>query len=361
MKILAIEPYYGGSHKAFIDNWQRNSCHEFEILTLPANNWKWRMRHSAIYFADLVNKLIEKGGKWDCLFCCDMLNLSEFKGLCEISDIPTIVYFHENQLTYPCQIESKRDYQCVLTNMTSALSADAVWFNSEFHKNDFLLNLKKFLKRMPDYQPISQVDVIACKSKVYYPGIDCLEPANTDYDGPVRILWSGRWEHDKNPEDFFTALKLLKQKGLSFRLNVVGERFREYPAVFDEAKILLADEIDYWGYQKSRKDYIRVLQNSDIVVSTAIHEFYGIAILEAVSAGAWPILPERLSYPEIFAGMEECFFGQKADELARKLENMVKNEVFTKSKKLELSNFTKKYSWQKMAGQMDNEIENSCY
>ena len=35
MKVLALEPYYGGSHKAFLDGWQKHSRHEFTVLGLP--------------------------------------------------------------------------------------------------------------------------------------------------------------------------------------------------------------------------------------------------------------------------------------------------------------------------------------
>ena len=57
MRILALEPYYGGSHRAFLDGWVAHSRHEWTVLELPAYKWKWRMRHAAITLADRVAAL----------------------------------------------------------------------------------------------------------------------------------------------------------------------------------------------------------------------------------------------------------------------------------------------------------------
>jgi len=37
-----------------------------------------------------------------------------------------------------------------------------------------------------------------------------------------------------------------------------------------------------------------------VAVSTAAHEFFGIGMVEAAAAGALPVLPRRLAYPEVF-------------------------------------------------------------
>ena len=42
-----------------------------------------------------------------------------------------------------------------------------------------------------------------------------------------------------------------------------------------------------------------MLKSMDVVISTAEHEFFGIAVCEAIWAGAVPVLPRRLSYPEL--------------------------------------------------------------
>lgn len=329
MNILALEPYYGGSHKAFIDGLRRASRHNWTLLTLPAHKWKWRMRHSAITFATQLRTLAGKGRRWELLFCSDMLNLAEFAALAprEIADLPKVIYFHENQLTYPVRVEDERDYQFAMTNLTSALAAEAVWFNSRFHMDSFLAALAKFLKSMPDNQPLDAVEDIRRKSSIHPPGIDDFPLRPGRRPGALRILWVARWEHDKNPEDFVESLRILKAKNVHFRLSVLGQSFREQPEAFARASEDFRDLIDHWGYQKSREDYGRALCEADVVVSTANHEFFGISVLEAVAAGAYPLVPERLSYPEILGlgrieGAEQFFYDGTTADLACKLSEL---------------------------------------
>ena len=37
MNVLALEPYYGGSHKAFLNQWRARRRHSWTALTLPAH------------------------------------------------------------------------------------------------------------------------------------------------------------------------------------------------------------------------------------------------------------------------------------------------------------------------------------
>jgi len=302
MRILALEPYYSGSHKAFLDGWSGAGRHEWSILSLPAYKWKWRMRHSAVTFAGQVEQELSQGSRWDLLLCSDMLNLAEFLGLVPkpIRDLPSIIYFHENQLTYPVRCESERDYQFAMTNLTSALAADAVWFNSAFHRDSFLHALGVFLNRMPDCQPLEAIGQIREKSAVHPPGVAPLPRRPARAPGPMRILWAARWEHDKNPDDFFAAVAMLKDRNIPFRISAIGEQFREVPEVFARARRLFADHIDRWGYQQQRADYESALLEADVFVSTAMHEFFGLSAVEASLAGAYPLVPNRLAYPEVF-------------------------------------------------------------
>jgi len=369
MNILALESYYGGSHKAFIDGLAKASKHNWTILTLPAHKWKWRMRHSAITFAIQVSDLIQKGQSWDTIFCSDMLNLAEFSSLVPlgIAGLPKVIYFHENQLIYPVRVEDERDYQFAMTNLTSALSADAVWFNSQYHMDSFLEALIRFLKSMPDNQPIQQVDKIRDKSSVYPPGIEDFPERRSRKPGPIRILWAARWEHDKNPEDFFEALNILKANNIQFRISVIGQNFREQPEIFEKTKIQFSDNIVRWGYQESRGEYENSLLEADVIVSTANHEFYGLSVLEAVAAGVYPLVPNRLSYPEILGlgsieNAGQFFYDGSVKDLAHKLSILA---ALIQSDKLwpvsiNPQSLTERFKWRNLANQYDMAFESVC-
>jgi glycosyltransferase involved in cell wall biosynthesis len=230
-----------------------------------------------------------------------MLDLAGFRGLAPaaVARLPAVAYFHENQLTYPVREERERDHHFAFTNLTTALAADAVWFNSAFHRDAFLTALPDWLRRMPDHAPPAAVERVRAKAAVHPPGIDPFPPRPARAPGPLRILWAARWEHDKGPDDLRAALDILAAHGTDFRLGVIGEQFPEVPAAFTEIERRFAGRIDHWGYQEGRAAYRACLAWADCIVSTAHHEFFGLAVAEAAAAGCLPLLPPRLAYPEL--------------------------------------------------------------
>lgn len=363
MRVLALEPYYGGSHKAFLDGWIKRSRHTWAVLGLPAYKWKWRMRHGAVTLADQVVDRIGQDRGCDVLFCSDMLNLAEFLGLAPepIRRIPSVVYFHENQLTYPVRRENERDLHFAFTNMTTALAATAVWFNSAFHRDAFLRALTDLLRRMPDHQSLDAVQRIRAKSSVQSPGIDEFPARVPRPPGPVRILWAARWEHDKNPEDFLKALRILLARGVDFRVSVIGEQFDESPDVFETARRRFARHIDRWGFEENRKDYEAALKEADLVVSTANHEFFGLSIVEAIAAGCRPVLPDRLSYPEILGeAAGEYLYGNTPEELADAVTEYARKrsqDSTADSESVSPRDIVARYQWKTVAPTLDRELE----
>ena len=304
MRIWVLEPYYTGSHRTWADGYRAHSRHDVELHTLPGRFWKWRMHGAAV---TLAGRLSSRRDWPDLLLVSDMLNLPYFLALTRrfAADVPVALYLHENQMTYPFPPGEKRDLHYGFINYASALAADRVLFNSRYHSDEFFDELPRLLKHFPDYTNLDTVAEIRENSDVLPVGCDLsrldsfqLDRRNSRSDAPL-ILWNHRWEYDKDPETFFRALYVLCEEGYDFRLAIVGESFRQVPEEFERARQRLGDRIVRYGYVESAEEYARLLWASDLVVSTAIHEFFGIAVVEAIHCGCYPILPKGLTYPEI--------------------------------------------------------------
>jgi glycosyltransferase involved in cell wall biosynthesis len=257
-----------------------------------------------------------------------------------------LTYFHENQFAYPTQFVDERDLNYALTNLTTALSSDRIAFNSLYNLESFMEGIEETLKHSYDLKLENTREKTLNKSRVLPPGIDfsVIDSAEEkNRTGPPVILWNHRWEHDKDPDSFFKALFDLDREGIDFSLVVLGESFKSHPEIFDDAKKRLSEKILHFGYVRSRKDYARWLKQGSIVVSTARHEFFGIAILEAARAGCRPLLPRRLSYPELFP---EGFLYYNEEDLLGRLKEAVRKPRLSHHASMKL---TKPVSWEALA------------
>jgi glycosyltransferase involved in cell wall biosynthesis len=311
LKVLAFSPYHGGSHAQFLDEWAARSCHEFTCVTLPPRHFKWRMRQASVGMARAAEDLLANGSHFDVIWTTSMLDAAELLGLLPraLRGLPLVVYFHENQLAYPVRKEEERDQHFSFTNWVSALAADEVWFNSAFNRDSMLSGLRQLLKRMPDENSPESVETISRRSFIEPLGVVAVG-RGTKSAGPLHIAWVGRWEHDKRAERFFWALRQLQEHQLPFRLTVLGQNFRVTPPEFDRAREEFRAQIQHFGFIEARSAYEECLRACDVVVSTADHEFFGVALLEAVAAGNVPLVPDRLVYPEIYPA--ECRYSDNA-------------------------------------------------
>ncbi len=329
MRVLALEPYYGGSHKAFLDGWIAKSRHDWTVLSLPPHHWKWRMRHSAITFAEQLKSHVDE--PYDLIFCSDMLNLAAFRGLAPaaIGRLPAVIYFHENQLTYPDEFRTQRDFHFAFDNFQSMLAANAIWFNSNYHREEFLAECHKFLSKFPDFTLETALVAIRERTRVASPGLPSMKITRQDINFQVpHIVWAARWEKDKNPDAFFDALRQLKAMQIPFRLSVVGESFRDTPAVFEEAAQAFSDRIVQWGFLPQHSDYRNLLASSDLFVSTAVHEFFGISAAEAILSGNIPVLPSRLAYPELVDNQPHLLYDGTIPGLVEHLKKLIQDKSF---------------------------------
>jgi len=299
LKIAAIETFYGGSHKVFIDGLIQHSRHKITLFTLPNQLWRCRMKESASEIIQNVDNL----GEFDLIFATSLFNVAELKALIGPTCPPVVLYVHENQHTYPRSNQQKRDLHVEWIDFMNTVTADFVIYNSDFHRNSYHQALRTFIQQIPHttLSPEYWIKRAQERSITLYPGTDTPDNFSKPYsvNNVPRIIWNHRWEYDKQPILFLKTLIQCMDAGYNFEVILLGESpstpSKKYKTLINQ----LSKRIFHYGYVESRKGYFSLLASGDIVVSTAIQENFGLSIVEAIQCGCFPLLPNRLSYPEI--------------------------------------------------------------
>lgn len=362
-RVLFLNPFHGGSHRAFAEGWAARSRHTFDVVTLPARFWKWRMRGAALHFA----RKVEEPGRYDALVVTDLMSLSDLKALWGADCPPALAYFHENQLSYPLPPGEAIDYQFGFTDITTCLAARRVLFNSRFQHDAFFERLPGFLGMMPEHQPRWVVEAIRARAGVLHPGVDLGDPAaeqgasRPGDEGPPLVIWNHRWEFDKDPGAFFAALDAALGRGAEFRLALLGENFQVVPKEFGAARERYGPRIVQYGYVESRGAYLDWLRRGDVVVSTALQENFGISIVEAVASGCLPLLPRRLAYPEVLPEeFHADWLYEDADDLAARLTALLRGSARSGSAERlrgRLATAMRRHDWEHACPAFDLEID----
>lgn len=252
--------------------------------------------------AHLFGEHVVEHGPPDAVVVSGLVDVASFIGHARrsIGNIPVAVYVHESQLLYPLAPNQRSDSAAALSNWQSLVAADAVWFNSAFHQEALEQALPSLLTAQPTPRHDHLIGQVFAKSHVLWPGVevaDLVRSARSERTVP-RVLWNQRWDHDKNPHSVFSALASLADEGVEFTLALAGQNQRPDNPDFAWVHDQLGDRIDHHGYLPDDA-YGQTLLASDVIASAAGHEFFGIAHVEAMAAGAVPVLPNRLSFPEL--------------------------------------------------------------
>lgn len=305
LTIYLVEGFDTGSHRQWARGLQRNSQHRIEIFSLEGRYWKWRMHGGAVTLAERVNAVMDAP---HLFVVTDMIDLTVFRSLLKPSlrRVPVILYFHENQLTYPWSKDDRdlkkgRDQHYGFINYSSALAADQVWFNSGFHKESFLAAVDEFLRPFPDHRDFHRIDEIEAKSRVVHLGLELshLNAEKKESNAAPLLLWNHRWEHDKNPRGFLNVMRRLDEASVDFSILFLGERTAATKDPWRDDVEALRHRIYFSGYVDSFAEYVEMLSLADLLPVTSHQDFFGISVVEAVCGGVMPVLPRRLSYPEV--------------------------------------------------------------
>lgn len=315
-KGLLLSAYQTPSHQHWCDQLQAMLPEvEWTLLCLPARHFNWRIRGNSLSWAFGESETLSR--KFDFAIATSMVDVSSLRGFVpSLANIPWLVYFHENQFAYPLsqrqQLQNKQlgsPIEAQLVPLYAALCAKRIVFNSAFNRNTFLAGAERLLSRFPDHVPSNVLPKLR-KSAVLPVPVDCFDDPKTipgaktkgGPKGKLEIVWNHRWEYDKGPELLLAIVQEAIQRNLPLRFHVVGQQFRSHPAQFKELKTLLSQsqycELATFGYLPDRREYESLLWRADVVLSTANHDFQGLAIQEGMLRGCTPLVPDALVYPE---------------------------------------------------------------
>ena len=300
MKILLLSAYHAHSHQYWCDGLIAHlPAHHFTLLTLPPRYFSWRVRGNALTWAAFNREILSE--HYDVLLATSMVDVATLRGLVpSLAQVPCAVYFHENQFAYPMSAEQFRSVEPQMVSIYSAFAANTLVFNSQFNQRTFAQGVEQLVRRLPDGTPKDLHQTFINKS--------CVLPV------PIRqwvsqaplsqrfcVVWNHRWEYDKGPELLLAILRNMPVN-LPLTVHVIGQQFRQIPKAFTDIRELLVHRgwLGCWGYVSESERYFELLSTAHVVLSTAVHDFQGLAVLEAVSAGCTPLVPDRLVYEEWF-------------------------------------------------------------
>lgn len=347
--VCFVEPFYGGSH-AQIEPYIRAAATargaRFVSCTLPARKWGWRLAAGALWAAGVIPRLPPKS----IVFVSAMLNVAELLGLRrDLETCEVILYFHENQLEYPVRTvvgtalgagttaagdlaastvaASTSDGTALhwargWAQLVSVLSADIALYNSSWNLDSFVARIPTLLRAIPgaEQRPSLSNIVKAVYDRAIVVGVPVTPramsspPTQTSSNPQIgfrqdrlRVAWPHRWEFDKAPQIFFDAVLAA---GVTCDVILLGQGFSSGDsdggadcADFASARSGLeaAGRLVTWGAVNDREEYLNLLSTADVVVSTAVHEFFGVSTVEGIFAGAWPLVPQGLAYDELIS------------------------------------------------------------
>lgn len=321
MKALILSAYDARSHQLWRDNIKAMFPHiQWHELTLPPRYFSWRVRGNSLTWA--FNHRATLTDNFDFILSTSMTDLSALRGFVpSLSTVPTAIYFHENQFAYPdnpaTSANSLNAVEPQILSIYTALCADEIVFNSAFNKASFIDGAKALLHKLPDHVPKGLIETLKRARVIPVPLAQALfkqrQESATLRTEPLTIVWNHRREYDKGPALLLAIVSSLASKGAHFRLHVLGQRFRQTPAEFVEIERILDSHYrssgitpGHQGFIDSQAEYYAILSGADVVLSTATHDFQGLAILEATALGCTPLTPRCMAYPEYLP--EQCLY-----------------------------------------------------
>lgn len=305
LRVVLVEPWYGGGHRTWADALVGASRHEVHLVAHEASSWRWRVRGGAVTLAEQVEAVVARTGPPDVVLVGgDLVDVAALRTFARraLGSAPVALFLHENQVAVEVAPGERPEPWAAWTTWRSLLAADAVAVATDFHRDALGAALPALLDTAPDHghhhrlaEVVAGIEVLGLPVPVAELVATPRPPAD---GGPPVVVWNQRWDDDKRPVALLSVLVALAEAGVDLRVALTGLRQHRHPPKVAELVAKLGGRVVVDAEQPPDA-YREVLLASDVVVATARHEFFGVAPVEAMAAGCVALLPDRLAYPEL--------------------------------------------------------------
>jgi colanic acid/amylovoran biosynthesis glycosyltransferase len=162
--------------------------------------------------------------------------------------------------------------------------------------------------------------------------IEKIEQRNNE---PIVIINVGRLVWQKGQATLIESARILKDKGLNFRLEIIGEGELRVEIEALIARYCLQEHVVMRG-ALPRNDVLKAMQAADIFAFSSLSEGFGIVLLEAMLCGLAVVAPNITGVSEIvMEGKTGIIYpSQTGSVLASSLEQLIINKKLRQSYQL---------------------------
>ena len=201
-------------------------------------------------------------------------------------------------------------------------SLDRILGVSEYMKQALFKNISKFNPKLAEeiYKKIRVVGLPI--------NFDLIDSFKTFKKSPrITIIFNHNFLSSKNPVMFLRVMKRIFKK---YNVNLIITR--KIPPEDPAAKLIKELKKHYpkqifLGNNLPLNKYYRLLWMSDIQVSTATYDSFGVATVEAMYTKNCCILPNQCVYPELVKGCQDVLYPYNEKELFKKLSWFIEHKT----------------------------------
>ncbi len=194
-----------------------------------------------------------------------------------------------------------------MTDLSNLLAMNRVCVVSEYFRDVLIRNVSA-------WHP-SAGEKLASKLRVVglpiNPSMIDAVHTNEKFDRPT-IVFNHSFVPSKDPGLFLEAAEWALER-YDCRIVLTREaNGTDFACDLERLRVRFGDRVQVCG-TLATSDYFRLLWQSDIQVSTARHESFGVATVEAMYTGNCCLVPNRASYPEITGNCQAALYESRED------------------------------------------------